>query len=470
MVFSSLVFLFLFLPVCLALYYAVPGRFAGLRNFILLCMSLAFYFYGEPRLVWVMLLSILMNYISGRLLGGDRPQGARRAIMVLSVVGNLSILFFFKYCNFVIENLNALGASLPLLNVVMPIGISFFTFQAMSYVLDVYRKTAAVQRNIGYLALYITMFPQLIAGPIVRYSDIALEITARTHSLRQFSQGITRFCHGLGKKVLIANAMGLVADEIFAASAGGLSVHLAWLGAISYTFQIYFDFSGYSDMAIGLGKMFGFTFLENFNFPYISRSITEFWRRWHISLSTWFRDYVYIPLGGSRCARPRQIFNLFVVWLLTGFWHGAEWTFLLWGLYYAALLVLEKFFLQKPLEKAPRFLRHAYALLLVIAGWVLFRCDSVSGALLYYRQMADFGALLAPDLRVLYYLREYGVQFVLAALLSTPVLSMARKFLESRGILRFPALLSALCVFFILFFVVLSLLQSSYNPFIYFRF
>ena len=339
MVFSSLIFLFFFLPAVLFCYYIVPQNFIRVRNAVLLLFSLFFYFYGEPRLIGILILSILMNYLFGL----SMRSTYRKPLLILCVIANLSLLGVFKYLNFFISSADSLfGLGIPVPDIVMPIGISFYTFQALSYVIDVYRREVPPQHDLFSLALYVSMFPQLIAGPIVRYHDVNVQLAVRKHSFAQFSEGTSRFLFGLSKKVLLSNVFAQIADGVFKYAPNELSAAGAWMGAIGYTLQIYFDFSGYSDMAIGLGKMFGFEFLENFNYPYISKSVTEFWRRWHISLSTWFRDYVYIPLGGNRCSPARHIFNLLAVWTLTGFWHGANWTFMAWGLYFGVLLILDK--------------------------------------------------------------------------------------------------------------------------------
>ena len=370
MVFSSASFLIFFLPCLLVLYFLVPRRCRYLRNLILLAFSLAFYACGGPKFLLLMLLSIVINYVGGLLAGPAHLAGTRRLGMTLAVVLGLALLGWFKYAGFFGEMLHALLPVVPVPQVTLPIGISFFTFQGLSYVIDVYRGDAAVQRDPLKLALYIAFFPQLVAGPIVRYTTVAEEIDERHESVSEFSAGAVRFLFGLGKKMLLANAVARIADAAFAAVMP--SVLFAWLGAVAYTFQIYFDFSAYSDMAIGLGRMFGFHFLENFNYPYVARSVTEFWRRWHISLSTWFRDYVYIPLGGNRCSRARNVWNLFVVWFLTGMWHGASWNFVLWGLYFFVILAAEKTIGEKRLRRIPTILRRVGTMLLVILGWNIF--------------------------------------------------------------------------------------------------
>lgn len=393
MVFSSLIFLFFFLPAALFCYYIVPQKFIRVRNAVLLLFSLFFYFYGEPRLIGMLIFSILMNYLFGL----SMRSTYRKPLLILCVIANLSLLGVFKYLNFFISTADSLlGLSIPVTGIVMPIGISFYTFQALSYVIDVYRREVPPQHDPFSLALYVSMFPQLIAGPIVRYHDVNVQLAVRKHSFAQFSEGISRFLSGLSKKVLLSNVFAQIADGVFKYAPNELSAAGAWMGAIGYTLQIYFDFSGYSDMAIGLGKMFGFEFLENFNYPYISKSVTEFWRRWHISLSTWFRDYVYIPLGGNRCSPARHIFNLLAVWTLTGFWHGANWTFMAWGLYFGVLLILEKKFLAGRIARLPSVLQHVYALFFYRhrLGVLPQRFDGTGGAV--PRQYVHLGGAAQP--------------------------------------------------------------------------
>lgn len=389
MVFSSLTFWFFYLPCVLLLYYVVPKK---ARNLALFIVSLAFYGWGEPVLILLMVLTILINYVAGLLM--ERAQGdnkKRRMWLIISVVINLALLVFFKYSGMIVDTLNLL----PFVNIsynapALPIGISFYTFQAMSYTIDVYKNDTATQRNPMILGTYVTLYPQLIAGPIVRYKDVEDQLLERHENLRQFANGVVLFLVGLGKKVLLANQFAAMWENLGAESAQGLLAR--WAGLAALTLQIYFDFSGYSDMARGLGKMLGFEFMENFNYPYISTSITEFWRRWHISLSTWFRDYLYIPLGGNRKGFARQIFNLFVVWSLTGLWHGAAYNFLLWGLYFFILLVVEKLFLGKLLKKAPSFVAHIYALFFIMIGWAIFNFEDVNALVAYIG-----GLFTAPD-------------------------------------------------------------------------
>ena len=371
MVFSSLVFLLGFLPALLLVYYLVPARFRGLRNLVLLGASLFFYWWGAGPLVLLMVLSISVNYVGGLLAGQrDRPRLAWAGLL-FAVCAGLGLLAWFKYAGFLARTICGLGFAVPIPQVTLPIGISFFTFQGLSYVIDVYRGDAPIQKNPLDTALYVALFPQLVAGPIVRYTTVMEEIAHREETLSEFAAGATRFCFGLSKKMVLANSMGQIADGVFGQTAANLDPGLAWVGALAYTFQIYFDFSAYSDMAIGLGHTFGFHFLENFNYPYLANSITDFWRRWHMSLSSFFRDYVYIPLGGNRKGKARQALNLLIVWFLTGMWHGAGWNFILWGLYYFVFLALEKFLIPG-LQRLPAFFAHLYTLAVVFFGWVLF--------------------------------------------------------------------------------------------------
>ena len=461
MVFSSYTFLFYFLPPLLILYYLIPRRSLGGRNLVLLAFSLFFYFAGGPRHLPLMLLSIAINYVGG-LLCAKR----RRWALVLTMAVNLGLLGWFKYAGFVGENLRALGLPLSVPEVVLPIGISFFTFQGMSYVIDVYRGDTPPAKNPLQVALYIALFPQLVAGPIVRYTTVAEELVSRRETFDDFAAGALRFSFGLAKKMLLANNLSLMADEAFSTAPIGAAA--AWLGAIAYTGQIYFDFSGYSDMAIGLGRMFGFHFEENFNYPYLSKSVTEFWRRWHMSLSGWFRDYVYIPLGGSRAGTAKQVRNILLVWTLTGLWHGAAWNFLLWGLYFGVLLLGEKFWWGKALERAPSPLRHLYAMVIVVLGWVLFRCEGLSAVGSYLGAM--FGLSGAGWGQALYFLRQYGVFLVVGAVASLPVKDALRAALQRRKAERTIQWGSALAGLALLGLSFLQLISSTANPFIYYRF
>ena len=461
MVFSSYTFLFYFLPPLLILYYLIPRRSLGGRNLVLLAFSLFFYFAGGPRHLPLMLLSIAINYVGG-LLCAKR----RRWALVLTMAVNLGLLGWFKYAGFVGENLQALGLPLSVPEVVLPIGISFFTFQGMSYVIDVYRGDTPPAKNPIQVALYIALFPQLVAGPIVRYTTVAEELVSRRETFDDFAAGALRFSFGLAKKMLLANNLSLMADEAFSTAPIGAAA--AWLGAIAYTGQIYFDFSGYSDMAIGLGLMFGFHFEENFNYPYLSKSVTEFWRRWHMSLSGWFRDYVYIPLGGSRAGTAKQVRNILLVWTLTGLWHGAAWNFLLWGLYFGVLLLGEKFWWGKALERAPSPLRHLYAMVIVVLGWVLFRCEGLAAVGSYLGAMLGLSG--AGWGQALYFLRQYGVFLAVGVVASLPVKDALRAALQRRKAERTIQWGSALAGLALLGLSFLQLISSTANPFIYYRF
>lgn len=454
MVFSSILFIFYFLPLTLLLYYAGPSR---LRNLVLLVMSLAFYSWGEPVYISIMLFSTVFDYGNGiaieKCLSSGRKRAAR-AVLLLSVAGNLGLLGFFKYSNFFIETVNAVGGTdFPLLELSLPIGISFYTFQTMSYTIDVYLGQAGAQKNLVQFGAYVAMFPQLVAGPIVKYKDISGQLADRNVTAERFSYGISRFITGLSKKVLLANNIGMVWEQISAGNLAGLSAAEAWIGAAAFSFQIYFDFSGYSDMAIGLGELFGFHFQENFNYPYRSKSMTEFWRRWHISLGTWFREYVYIPLGGSRKGMKRQLRNLLIVWCLTGLWHGASWNFLVWGLYFGVFLTAEKLFLLRRLEALPGWVSHAYCLIFVAVSWVIFAFDSMADVCTYVKSMFGLGSGGWIGEAALYYGETWGVFFVVCALCSLGIFKMKRAFL--------PVLFAASICF---------LAGGTYNPFLYFRF
>ncbi len=474
MVFSSVIFLFLFLPAVLLGYFLLPR---AVKNLWLLAASLLFYAWGETFFVLLMLASVSMNYLFGLLIDALRDHPARKPVLVVSVAANLAFIGWYKYGNFLVDNLNGLTAlaGLPAIDISpihLPIGISFFTFQAMSYVIDVYRREAEVQRNPINIALYIALFPQLIAGPIVRYQDVARQLMSRSVDSDRFSYGVRRFTVGLAKKVILANTFAAPADAIFALQGQDLTTGTAWLGAICYTFQIYFDFSGYSDMAIGLGHMFGFHFLENFNFPYISQSIREFWRRWHLSLSTWFRDYLYIPLGGNRISSGRTHFNLVTVFFLCGLWHGASWTFVVWGLYHGLFLVLERTRFGRVLDRAWRPIRHAYTLLVVVVGWVFFRAETFSSAWSMLRAMAGFPEGDAYAQHAAIYLDSLLWTVLAAGVLgSMPILGRialfkretpASELVFGAGQLVGCAILLILCA---------ALLSAgTHNPFIYFRF
>lgn len=465
MLFSSIPFLYYFLPLVLAVYFLTPARF---RNAVLLLASLIFYAWGEPKYVLLMLASILSGYGFGLLQERYRGQKGAKLVCGLSVAVSLSFLLYFKYADFFLENFNAAtGLGVPLLRIALPIGISFYTFQIISYTVDVYRGEPA-QKNLIHLAAYVAMFPQLIAGPIVRYSDIAQQLEHRSHSTALAAGGVRRFLIGLGKKILIANQLGELCS-VFRAS-DEKSVLFYWLYAVAFALHIYFDFSGYSDMAIGLGKVFGFHFLENFNYPYISASITEFWRRWHMSLGTWFRDYVYIPLGGNRVGRARQLLNILVVWMLTGFWHGAAWNFVVWGLMFAVLLIMEKLWLLKPLSKC-RPLAHLYVVFFVVISFVIFNAENMGQALSDIGGLFGAGGIPLVSAEAVYCLRSFALVLILAVLGATPLLR--------NGLFRlsqYPTagkVLNALEPFtlFVLLLVMTGyLVDGSFNPFLYFRF
>ena len=473
MIFSSLLFLFRFLPAVLVLYYLAPRP---LRNLVLLLCSLVFYAWGEPVYIILMIVSILVSYTGGILVDRFKTQGKRRAAraaLLGSSVVSLSLLGFFKYADFVIGTVNSLtGAGIDLLKIALPIGISFYTFQTMSYTIDVYRGEAKVQKNLISFGAYVTMFPQLIAGPIVQYKTIDEQLRTRKETAEQFAEGVHRFMVGLGKKVLLANNAGALWDSIRAMTCTELPVLTAWVGLAAYTFQLYFDFSAYSDMAIGLGKMFGFHFLENFNYPYISKSITEFWRRWHISMGTWFRDYVYIPLGGNRVKSWKHVRNILVVWLLTGIWHGASWNFVAWGVYYGILLLLEKFVFGRWLEKLPAVFRHIYCMFFVMLGWNLFVFDDMSAGISFARALfGTYGAGFCSR-ETLYLLYNNAVLLVLLILGSTQLPARAGNWICAKLRGKETLLTIVKNVFYVGIFLlsVAWLVDASYNPFLYFRF
>lgn len=467
MVFSSNIFLFLFLPIVLAIYYLIKDKY---KNVFLLLASLFFYFWGEKQNIIIILVSILINYFMGLLLGSIRDGRGRKAVLILAVVLNIGLLFYFKYCNFVVDSLNEIiGINITMQAIALPIGISFFTFQGLSYVIDLYWGKVIVQRNPIKIALYVSLFPQLIAGPIVRYKDVAEQIENRTEDVITFSDGIYRFVNGLAKKIILANGVGIIADEIFGLSYSEHSVTTVWLGIICYTLQIYFDFSGYSDMAIGLGKMFGFDFLENFNLPYISTSIKEFWRRWHISLSSFFRDYVYIPLGGSR--KGNVYFNLFVVFLLTGLWHGASWNFVVWGIWHGIFTIGERIYSNHHSNKIkiPRCVKYIYTMSVVMIGWVIFRADTLEYAGGYIGRMFAMNERSTIYFQTGYYLDWYRICIIVLALivsvggfdwLNKKIMGRFKSYILVRNL--YTMVLMCLCVIYVM--------NATYNPFIYFRF
>ncbi len=465
MLFSSLTFLFAFLPIVLAGYYILPAK---AKNIWLLLSSLFFYFYGEPKYLILMIAVITVSYIFGLLT--EKASGTLRKITLAAAVClELAALLYFKYTDFFISAINSIfSAEIDLIGIALPIGISFFTFQSISYNIDVYRGDAPAQKNPINLALYVSLFPQLVAGPIVRYTDVERELRTRKHTFEGFSYGIRRFAVGLGKKVMLANSFGTLC-EIFRNS-DEKSTLFFWVYAAAYSLQVYFDFSGYSDMAIGLGRMFGFKFMENFRHPYVSTSVTEFWRRWHISLGSWFRDYVYIPMGGNRVKTPRFFFNILTVWFLTGFWHGADWTFIIWGLYFAALLLIEKSIPKKIKDKAPPFIGHIYLIFTVLIGFTIFNANGLEGV------VSDLTGMFTPAYpactdATLYYLKSYAVLFVAGIIGATPAVKiLAEKISTGEKTSKICAVIEPVAVFALLVAVTAYLIDGSYNPFLYFRF
>ena len=461
MLFSSIPFLYYFLPLVVLVYFCLPK---GLKNGWLLLSSLVFYGWGEPKYVFLMIGTIVLFYLCGLGIGYAGKQGWKKFWLVLSVVISLGLLAIFKYADFFVENFNAAtGLSVPLLRLALPIGISFYTFQCLSYTIDVYRGNATVQKNPVSFGAYVTLFPQLIAGPIVRYVDVARELDSRTHSWDNVAQGLRRFVTGLAKKIILADNFALLL-QLFRQCAEP-SVLFSWMYAIGFMLNIYFDFSGYSDMAIGLGKVFGFHFLENFNYPYLSKSVTEFWRRWHMSLGSWFRDYVYIPMGGNRVKKLRWVFNILVVWMLTGFWHGAAWNFIAWGLLFAVLLLVEKWV--PALQKLPAVLRHGYVLLVVCISFVLFNAGSLAQAGSDLGNMFGFGGLPFVNGITLYYLRSYAFLFVIGIVGATPLVkNTANRIAQT----KVGAVLQVLVTIFLLLVCTAYLVDGSFSPFLYFRF
>ena len=468
MLFSSIVFLFTFLPAVVILYYLLPVRF---RNVILLLASLVCYAWWEPVYLFLMLLSILFNYFSGLDIARNlQDKRAAKRSLVFNLIINLAVLGFFKYEGFVLDTLNGiLPVHISYHALPLPIGISFYTFQILSYIIDVYRGNVKVQTNLLNFALYVTMFPQLIAGPIVQYADVDEQLASREVSRTKFGEGSMYFIRGLAKKVLLANTSGMIFTEVSGLAKGNIAVMTAWLGAFAYMFQIYFDFSGYSDMAIGLGKMFGFEFNMNFNYPYVSKSITEFWRRWHISLSSWFRDYVYIPLGGNRVSKIKHIRNLLIVWFLTGLWHGAAWNFVAWGLYYGVILIIEKYLLSPVLDRLPDIVRHIYSIVLVVIGWVLFFSSSFGQAADYIRVMFGAGAHGFADRESMYLLTSNLILWLILIFGSTPLVHFRYEhMLRSK---KWNTTIINSVVYAALFIVCIAyLVTETYNPFLYFRF
>ncbi len=461
MIFSSITFLFYFLPVLLIVYYLVPKK---AKNIVLLVSSMLFYFVGEPKYIFLMLVSILVTYIFGLLI--SKYEKHSKILLTVALIITGSFLVFFKYFDFLIENVNLfLNNKLDLLHLALPVGISFYTFQMMSYLIDVYRKEVPAQKNILTLALYVVLFPQLIAGPIVRYTTVVKELEDREHTFEKFSKGVTRFTIGLGKKVLIANVIGELAS-IFLAS-GDRSVLYHWMYGIAVMMQIYFDFSGYSDMAIGLGKMFAFEYNENFNYPYIATSITEFWRRWHMSLSSWFRDYVYIPLGGNRVSKIKWIRNIFVVWLFTGIWHGAAWNFVVWGLYFAVILLIEKILLKKYLDKMPKIFSNIYTCILVMISFIIFNGNGIKDISENLLGLIGYNGIPLVSAESIYYFKSYFIIFVLAIIGSTPLMKMI---VNSEKLKKVSNVLEPVFVVIILLVSTAFIVDGSFNPFLYFRF
>ena len=459
MIFSSILFIYYFLPLLLLIYFIVPSKY---KNLILLIFSLLFYFLGEPKYIIVLLLSCFINYYLSKLIENGKHS---KTFLIIALIYNVGQLLLFKYTDFFINNVNSIfGTDIPFLYIIMPIGISFFTFQALGYIIDVYNKKHKSAKNILNFMTYICLFPQLVAGPIVRYSDVENDLENRTHGYDKFSLGIKRFIIGLSKKVLIANVLGELAGSFLTET-----VLSSWIKAISFTLQIYFDFSGYSDMAIGLGLMFGFKFLENFNYPFIASSITDFWRRWHISLSSWFRDYIYIPLGGNRVSKLKWFRNIFVVWFLTGFWHGASWNFIIWGLYFGILLVLEKFLLGKYIEKTKIF-KYIYTLLIVIISFLIFNSNSVNEILNSLKNMFFINDIDISNNETMYYFRSYLILLVVAVISSTPLLKNIINKLKETKLKKIIYGLEPFVYILLLILTTAFLIDESFNPFLYFRF
>lgn len=465
MLFTSISFLYYFLPALIIIYFITPKKY---KNIILLIASLLFYFYGEPKYVFLMILEIIIAYIGAILI--DKYKNQSKNILIITLFIHVFLLIIFKYTDFIIQTINDISnANIKLLNIALPIGISFYTFQIISYIIDVYNGKVKVQKNIIKLATYVSLFPQLVAGPIVRYQTVEKELDNRTHSFNNFAYGIRRFSIGLAKKVLIANALGELCSKAFLTDEK--TVVFFWIFGISYMLQLYFDFSAYSDMAIGLGRIFGFHFPENFNYPYISKSITEFWRRWHISLSTWFKDYVYIPLGGNRVGRYKQIRNILIVWLLTGIWHGANWTFLIWGLLFGIILIIEKLWLNKLMEKLPSFIRRIYVLFIVMILFIIFSSDNMSVALSNIKGLFGMNGEAFINDYTLHYLKSYLPVLIIALFGATPFIKiLIDKLRKNKYINSIINILEPILIVMILIVVTSYLIDNSYNPFLYFRF
>ena len=465
MLFTSISFLYYFLPALIIIYFITPKKY---KNIILLIASLLFYFYGEPKYVFLMVLEIIIAYIGAILI--DKYKNQSKSILIITLFIHVFLLIIFKYTDFIIQTINDISnANIKLLNIALPIGISFYTFQIISYIIDVYNGKVKVQRNIIKLATYVSLFPQLVAGPIVRYQTVEKELDNRTHSFNNFAYGIRRFSIGLAKKVLIANALGELCSKTSATSEE--TVVFFWIFGISYMLQLYFDFSAYSDMAIGLGRIFGFHFPENFNYPYISKNITEFWRRWHISLSTWFKDYVYIPLGGNRVSRYKQIRNILIVWLLTGIWHGANWTFLIWGLLFGIILIIEKIFLNKFMEKLPSFIKRIYVLFIVMILFIIFNAENMSVALTNIKGLFGMNGEVFINDYTLHYLKSYLPLLIISLFGATPFIkTLIDKLRKNKYVNNIINILEPILIVMILVVVTSYLIDNSYNPFLYFRF
>lgn len=465
MLFTSISFLYYFLPVLILIYFLTPKKY---KNIILLIASLVFYFYGEPKYVFLMIIEIIIAYIGAILI--DKYKNQSKNILITTLFIHIFLLIIFKYTDFIIQAINDISnANIKLLNIALPIGISFYTFQIISYVIDVYNGKVKVQKNIIKLATYVSLFPQLVAGPIVRYQTVEKELDDRVHSFNNFAYGIRRFTIGLAKKVLIANALGELCTKAFVLNE--TTVIFYWIFGISYMLELYFDFSAYSDMAIGLGRIFGFHFPENFNYPYISKSITEFWRRWHITLSTWFKDYVYIPLGGNRNGKYKQIRNILIVWLLTGIWHGANWTFLIWGLLFGIILIIEKLWLNKFMEKLPSFIRRIYVLFIVMILFIIFNSDNMQVALTSIKGLFGMNGEVFINNYTLHYLKSYSLVLIIALLGSTPLIKiLIDKLRKNKYLNNIINILEPILIVMILVVVTSYLIDNSYNPFLYFRF
>ena len=465
MLFNSISFLYYFLPALIIIYFITPKKY---KNIILLIASLLFYLYGEPKYVFLMIAEIVIAYTGAILI--DKYKSQSKNILIITLFIHVFLLIIFKYTNFIIQTINDISdANIKLLNIALPIGISFYTFQIISYIIDVYNGKVKVQKNIINLATYVSLFPQLVAGPIVRYQTVEKELDDRVHSFNNFAYGIRRFSIGLAKKVLIANALGELCTKAFVLNE--TTVIFYWIFGISYMLQLYFDFSAYSDMAIGLGRIFGFNFPENFNYPYISKSITEFWRRWHISLGTWFKDYVYIPLGGNRDGKYKQIRNILIVWLLTGIWHGANWTFLIWGLLFGIILIIEKLWLNKFMEKLPSFIRRIYVLFIVMILFIIFNSDNMQVALTSIKGLFGMNGEVFINDYTLHYLKSYSLVLIIALLGSTPLIKiLIDKLRKNKYLNNIINILEPILIVVILFVVTSYLIDNSYNPFLYFRF